>query len=227
MTAGISFNLSDLKFFGAVSASISHEMKNVLAIINEMMGLLDDLGVLAASGKPFDVDRLRQIAARMRTQIERGNDIMRDLNRFAHSVDNEEQSLDLADLTDFVSGLARRRAALRNVDLETHSGPEPVHMISNPFALQHLLWVCLQQAVEMAGECSTIRLTVDRNENGPRIAFSPLAEMQKDAAETSADHRTKDLAERLGAEVSGNPSEKKLILSLPAGGRTEPANQME
>ena len=33
---------SGLQFFGKVSASISHELKNVLAIINENAGLLED-----------------------------------------------------------------------------------------------------------------------------------------------------------------------------------------
>ena len=31
-----------LQFFGKMTASISHEIKNVMAIINESAGLLDD-----------------------------------------------------------------------------------------------------------------------------------------------------------------------------------------
>jgi hypothetical protein len=34
-----------LQFFGKMSASISHEIKNVMAIINENAGLLEDLTV--------------------------------------------------------------------------------------------------------------------------------------------------------------------------------------
>ena len=41
----------DLQFFGAVGAPISHEMKNVLAILNESAGLLGDFSRMAATGR--------------------------------------------------------------------------------------------------------------------------------------------------------------------------------
>ena len=39
-----------LQFFGRMSASISHEIKNVLAIINENAGLLEDFSLMADRG---------------------------------------------------------------------------------------------------------------------------------------------------------------------------------
>ena len=50
-----------LQFFGRISASISHELKNVLAIINENAGLLEDLTSMADRGKPIDSARLKAI----------------------------------------------------------------------------------------------------------------------------------------------------------------------
>ena len=47
----------DIAFFGAVTAGLSHELKNVLATINELSGLQDDLQLLARRGRPLD-DRL-------------------------------------------------------------------------------------------------------------------------------------------------------------------------
>ena len=41
---------SGLQFFGKMTASISHEIKNVLAIINENAGLLEDLALMADRG---------------------------------------------------------------------------------------------------------------------------------------------------------------------------------
>ncbi|NNG12708.1 MAG: sensor histidine kinase, partial [Halobacteria archaeon] len=37
----------ELRYFGKVTASISHELKNVLAILNEHTGLLQDLTAMA------------------------------------------------------------------------------------------------------------------------------------------------------------------------------------
>ena len=43
---------TSLQFFGRVSASISHELKNVLAIINENAGLLEDFTLMGDRGIP-------------------------------------------------------------------------------------------------------------------------------------------------------------------------------
>jgi hypothetical protein len=40
-----------LAFFGKINASISHELKNVMAIISETAGLLKDLSDMAATGR--------------------------------------------------------------------------------------------------------------------------------------------------------------------------------
>jgi hypothetical protein len=43
-----------LQFYGKITASVSHEIKNVLAIINENAGLLEDFTFMADRGKPID-----------------------------------------------------------------------------------------------------------------------------------------------------------------------------
>ena len=86
-----------LQFFGKMSASISHEMKNVMAIINENAGLLEDLTVMAEKGMPIDPQRLRTQASRIMKQIRRGDDIIKGMNRFAHSVDEPWRQVELND----------------------------------------------------------------------------------------------------------------------------------
>jgi hypothetical protein len=44
---------SRVRFFGEISASISHEIKNVLAIINENAGLLQDMVMMMKRACPF------------------------------------------------------------------------------------------------------------------------------------------------------------------------------
>ncbi|MBW2430934.1 MAG: sensor histidine kinase, partial [Deltaproteobacteria bacterium] len=47
-----------LQFFSQISASISHEIKNVLAIINENAGLMEDFTLMEDRGIPIDAARL-------------------------------------------------------------------------------------------------------------------------------------------------------------------------
>ena len=51
----------NLAFFGMISAGMSHEMRNVLSIIGEYAGLLDDFLVAAERGAPLDSDKLRRL----------------------------------------------------------------------------------------------------------------------------------------------------------------------
>ena len=76
----------ELAFFGTITAGLSHELKNVIATINEYNGLLDDLAQ-AAARRPLDPERLRQICGKITKQIERGESLILGLNRFAHSMD--------------------------------------------------------------------------------------------------------------------------------------------
>ena len=56
-------------FFGKVSASVSHEIKNVLAIINESAGLLEDFSLMAEQGIALDPVRLRTLSENIRKQV--------------------------------------------------------------------------------------------------------------------------------------------------------------
>ena len=58
-----------LQFFGKMTASISHEIKNVLAIINENAGLLEDLALLAGRGAAIDPQRLTNMSQAVMKQV--------------------------------------------------------------------------------------------------------------------------------------------------------------
>jgi len=60
------------QFFGKISASISHEIKNVLAVLNENAGLLEDLVLMAEKGAPFNQERAKSLAGSMRKQSSEG-----------------------------------------------------------------------------------------------------------------------------------------------------------
>ena len=52
-----------LQFFGKLSASVSHDLKNVLSIINEKAGLLEDFCHMARRGMAIDMDRINAVTA--------------------------------------------------------------------------------------------------------------------------------------------------------------------
>jgi hypothetical protein len=52
-----------------MTASISHEIKNVMAIINESAGLLEDYSLMAEKGMPIDPERLKVYLKELRLRF--------------------------------------------------------------------------------------------------------------------------------------------------------------
>ena len=77
-----------VQVFAKISASISHEIKNTLSIINENAGLLEDFAQMAEEGTGVAVERVRAVTKTIAKQVDRSNIIMKNLNRFAHSADS-------------------------------------------------------------------------------------------------------------------------------------------
>ena len=87
-----------LRFFGKVTASVTHDVKNSLATINENAGLLTDYAAMAARGKPLDPERVNALAVRIMDQVKRADALLKNMNRFAHSVDDSLKKVDLNEI---------------------------------------------------------------------------------------------------------------------------------
>ncbi|HSO08758.1 MAG TPA: hypothetical protein VLR45_02120 [Desulfoprunum sp.] len=204
---------SGLQFFGKVSASISHELKNVLAIINENAGLLEDLTFAARRGSPIDPDRLDRTVQNFTKQIHRADEILKNMNRFAHSVDQFECQVDLHDLVVLVANLAARKAAMGRISLETTAPAQPIHLTCNPFLLENLVWLCLELAIAATGSGRTLTLTPEKTASAIRLQIAGIDGLGETLAVPNAAGIEAILA-ALGAEMTTDPAGHTLTLSL-------------
>lgn len=163
----------DLFFFGRISASVSHELKNVLAVINEQAGLLSDLACLAGRGMPLDPERLAMAAECLLKQVRRGDGIIGQFNRFAHTTDTPRREVSLTEIADLVVTLAARQAAMRQVGLETLPGPE-LRVTTDPFSLCRLVHLLLEGAMTRPGSNRTLTLGPAGTPESPGLCLSGL-----------------------------------------------------
>jgi C4-dicarboxylate-specific signal transduction histidine kinase len=205
-----------LQFFGKMSASISHEIKNVMAIINENAGLLEDLTVMAEKGMPIDPERLKTQASRIMKQIRRGDDIIRGMNRFAHSVDEPLRQADLNDTLGLMCTLSGRFASMRGITLELESPTTQVPITTNPFLLQNLIWLCLDFAMGCAGSGKTVFLKAEKIEGEAKIRLSKLEDLAKAEAGSFPGEREKALLQALKADLVIRREMGELCLTFPA-----------
>ncbi len=168
-------NAGELQFFGKMTASVSHEIKNVMAIINESAGLLEDYTLMAEKGMPIDPERLKVLSNRVSAQIQRADGIVRNLNSLAHSVDEFNRSIGLTETLGLAVGLGGRLADMRGVKLQFQPPSAVGSVTTSPFHLLNLIWRVLDFAMDASGAEKMITFTYDTDENSVNIRFSGLA----------------------------------------------------
>jgi len=148
-----------LAFVGRVSASLSHEIKNTLAIISETSGLISDL--LKYSPPPADWEtypRVKKLLTSIAQQVDRSVTIVTRLNRFAHRMDEPLVSLELNELLQDINHLAQRFANLREVRLETQLSNRALPIQTDPFRLQQVVFGFIDRGLQSAPKDSTVTL---------------------------------------------------------------------
>ena len=159
-----------LSFFGAITASLSHEINNSVAIIAELAGLLQDLLLGAEQGQAIDNDKLKDISQRITGQAKKCQETIKRLNRFAHSTDKPKTTFDACEVLDQLVILAQRFAFLKGVQLENASTPESITISGSPFSLQQAVFICIRLALAASKKDETVTVAFDVEDSIVEIA---------------------------------------------------------
>lgn len=204
-----------LTFFGEISASISHELKNALAIINESAGLLDDFTLMAPKGVPMDPEKVRTAAMRVQRQVARADHIIKNMNRFSHSIDREQDTLEVHELVKSLLALTQRLTDMKGVTVEVAPEATPVMVTTSTFFLFCILWHLMNVAVKMLGEGKTMTISVIKQQQGVAIRLSQLDNRRAIQADGFPNQTVTALLNTLGGTVSLDAD--SLLLTLPQG----------
>ena len=161
-----------LGFFGILGASLSHEVNNVMAIINELNGLMDDLLMAVDRGRELDAAKIKDIVSRIGDQVGRGKQLIQQLNKLSHSVDEPKCSLDPVESIERIVAMCRRLADLRRISLELVTQPSGQQMLGSPFELQHAVFRCVEIALDSLPPGSSLTLEMLPNAKGLELALS-------------------------------------------------------
>jgi len=203
-----------LQLFAKTCISISHETKNSLAIMKENTGLVEDIYLMADKGIPLDTKRIRNLGTRIMEQIGRADGIIDTLNKFAHSMDEIKQRIDICNLLGMAASLSERLFLIRGIKLIVKKD-KPLKVTTNPFVLQNLVWLCLNFAMDVTGEAKTVSMAVEPRENGGLIRFTGLKELSGIPADSFPTGREKALMEVLCAKITIDVEHEELLLILP------------
>jgi signal transduction histidine kinase len=138
----------EMAFLGKITASMTHEISNTLAIILESSGLLSDLITLSQEGSFPHKEKFLRVLGNINDQVHRGVDITSRLNQFAHSMDEPVAQVFVADLLERVVLLMRRLAKRKGVELKAEASDRDLSLMNDPFRLQLVLATVIEHLVE-------------------------------------------------------------------------------
>ncbi len=200
-----------LSFFGMSNRLISHELKNILAITSETLGLMNELVELSETGMALDPGKLSALSKSIMEEVERANRIIRNMNTLAHSVDEFIREVDLGQTIGLTMEVCRLDSASRKTQLNLVD-TEACTIYTSPLFLKNLLFHVINFSLREPGPEKKIRISIDSTDHGTRMTFSGLASPIPEEFPTRKETL---LAEVLSAEISRDTDAGKLHIDLP------------
>jgi C4-dicarboxylate-specific signal transduction histidine kinase len=216
--------VKEAAFMGKVTAGLTHELKNIFAIIKESAGLMEDLLALSKGGPLTHQERFERSLNRIGEQVARGVNLAVRLNRFAHAPDEAVASVDLGELSDLAAFLSHRRARGMGVTLNAVGGDLPVIIVTDPFRAQMLLFECIDVLINLEGRGTHITIQPAESNNAS-ASLQLVYEENAGAGAASADLVTSsrwpgllETAQSLPATIEPSKSSLGLIVRFSGEG---------
>jgi len=214
----------EVAFFGKITAGITHEMKNVLAIIRESSGLMEDIISISPEAIIKHQEKIKNSMVRIKDQIERGVGLTDRLNKFAHSTDETLSKIDLQDAIEQLVTLAQRFARLKHVVLKTmtpdHEGP-PVTLVTRHVQLQMALFASLECCFTVLSAGGEINIGILKLEgkNAVHVVckgdLSGLSEFTRNISESKNWQALQEIAACLEGSAKLDETAHGIVLSFP------------
>lgn len=206
-----------LAFFSRMSASATHEIKNSLAIINESAGLMQDLAVMAQSGRALSPERVADISHRIEKHVKQADGAARKLNHFSHGMDHSRQTVDLEQTILFLLDMGARLIEMQGADIQVLPPSSPALVDTSLFFLETLIWRCIDAAC--LGPDASKQLTISfQRDTGPGIWFA-VDSLTRGPIDALIDSETTQmLLIQLGMSIEKQIENKRFGLVWPDSG---------
>jgi len=211
----------ELAFFGRITAGVTHEMQNVLAIIRESSGLMDDLLSLSQQANFPYQEKFKGALSSIEGQVRRGTELSKRLNRFAHSPDMNWGRIDLNETAEQMVFLSQRFARLKHITLETRLSTQPVFITGSPVRLQLVLFTCLEACWTSLQPGGKVFLFPHIENGESRIRFNCEGDLlnQEDFFEALSRfplwNASKEMITELGGKVEKETATLSFLLIFP------------
>lgn len=188
-------------FLGMVTASVSHDLQNVLAIVKETSGLMQDILLMHQDSlSPEMAEKFSISISRVQNQIERGVGITSALNGFAHTADSSEVVIDVLETIQRVVFLTRRIFQHQGMSIEISGSGDPLMMQVDPLLFQMLIFKSLQYVGGARPDAAVLKISVE-GKAGIAISVSLESDNAADVSKQQERRELRRITEDLNAII--------------------------
>ncbi len=162
---GISNN--EPAFFGEITASVTHELQNVLAIIKENSGLMEDILLMSRNSAPELAEKLQKSISSIKKQVYRGVNLTSELNGFSHTTDHVETQVNIYEILKRLIFLAGRITKLKGVEVTIEKCEKHPSILTNPMLFQIVVYRCIECLINISVPKTNISIEI----TGTNILF--------------------------------------------------------
>lgn len=158
-------------FLAVMTASATHEVRNVLAIIKESAGLIEDMVYLFEKKGRLDPDKLHRTVDRIDAQVKRGADLLTSLNRLSHTLDCDATPVELNEEVAEVAFLSQRFARKQGNHVVAQSLDRELPLTLNQLHLHMALFSAMELLLAGLPEGSDLTVRVAEREGAAAVEF--------------------------------------------------------
>lgn len=208
-------------FLARITASTTHEIRNVLAIVKESAGLVEDMIRALEQSSALDQEKLIRAVGRIDAQVGRAAEILSNLNRLVHSLDHPQERLDLHDAVQRVAFLSQRFASQGRHRVAAPPGEQELPVVSNALHLQMALFAAVECCLEQLPEPGVVTVRAGLEGDRPSVGFTGEVGDNVVAGPTTTAagwSRLTELLESVGASVEASDTACRFRVIFPAAG---------
>ncbi len=210
----------EIVFIGKITASITHEIKNVLASIKELTGLMDDL-VSMSDDFPLK-EKFQNVLPRILTQVGRGAELTKNFNTFSHVPDQKIAALDLGLAAEHLVFLCQRFGRQKNIDLIVSDSNTSVEIVTRPLQLYMGLFYTIEFLLNRMNNNGSIRIGSEKQDDEIKInvicegEISSREELLKEMQSSEEWKTVLSILHSLNSKVEYNESNSCFTVLLPS-----------
>jgi hypothetical protein len=121
----------------------------------------------------LEAGKIRSLSESIIEEVERANKIIKNMNTFAHSVDEFIGDVDIGQTLTLVVELCQLESSARKTSIRLMDS-KPYLVSTIPIFLENLIYYVLDDSLRLVDKDNEIRISFDSNDHGIRITFSGL-----------------------------------------------------